>query len=84
MGVAVQPGFFMLMGMSVTVVMMMLMASWPVRVAVGMDVRITLPIGAAIRAHFEAHFAVSASANSAHQSTSNSLIRSSSPPVTCK
>jgi hypothetical protein len=34
-------------------------------------------------AGLNARLAFSASANSAHQSTSSSLIRNSSPPVTC-
>ncbi len=34
-------------------------------------------------AGLDARLAFSASANSAHQSTSSSLIRNSSPPVTC-
>ena len=48
---------------------------------VGMIVRLAVHLLAI--AGLDARLAFSASANSAHQSTSSSLIRNSSPPVTC-
>lgn len=67
----------MIIMMMVIVVMVMMMAV-PMLVIV---VMIALRLPAVAR--LDARLAFSASASSAHQSTSSSLIRNSSPPVAC-
>jgi len=72
----------------IIVVVMVMMRAVPmiVIVIVIMPVRVIM-VMVAVRlpsvAGLDARLVFSASANSAHQSTSSSLIRSSSPPVTC-
>ncbi len=68
--------------MTVIVVMMIVIVRMIMVVAVIVAVVMTVMVGMAVRLA-GSHAAVSASANRAHQSTSNSLIRNSSPAVTC-
>ena len=72
----------MIMVMIIVVVMVMMMAV-PMIVIMTMLVALRLAIHHLAIAGLNARLAFSASANSAHQSTSSSLIRNSSPPVTC-
>jgi hypothetical protein len=72
--------------MVVVIVVVMVMMVVAVRMIVIMPMRVMVVMAAFDRlavAGLNARLAVSASANSAHQSTSSSLIRISSPPVAC-
>jgi hypothetical protein len=76
----------MIMMMVVIIVVVMMVMAVPMIVIVLMPVGVIMVMVAAQRpavAGLDARLALSASANPAHQSTSSSFIRNSSPPVTC-
>ncbi len=76
----------MIVMMMVLVIIVVVMVVIAVATVALMSMRMIV-VMAALRlfpvARLDARFAFSASANPAHQSTSSSLIRNSSPPVTC-
>jgi uncharacterized protein YqfA (UPF0365 family) len=83
----------MVVVMAAIVVMMMMVVVMVAAFAMRVRVIMAVIVGMAVRmivmrafrriGGFDARLAFAATANSAHQSTSSSLIRNSSPPVTC-
>jgi hypothetical protein len=75
-----------LMAMIMMVMVILMVMAMAVPMIVIMPMRV-IEVMVALRlpsvAGLDARLVFSASANSAHQSTSSSLIRNSSPPVTC-
>jgi len=75
----------MVMIVMAILVMMVVMAMVVVMMAMVMSMAVRVRLNSAVLsiANVDARLALAASANPAHQSTSNSLIRNSSPPVAC-